>query len=109
MQMRPQAVKAVKAVMNQPEITVSTPEIRYTADSRSQAPSASDEPMATMKVTYVVESGSFRLVAEAMSAAASTRFTLARISSNGSSTSPGASFFFSKRVARLLMTEAGMI
>ncbi len=41
-----------------------------------------------MKVTYVVESGSFRLVAEAMSAAASTRFTLARISSKGSSVSP---------------------
>ena len=51
MQMRPQAVKAVKAVMNQPEITVSTPEIRYTADSRSQAPSAKLDPIATMKVT----------------------------------------------------------
>ena len=44
-------VLAVKAVRNQPLITVKTPEIRYTAVSRSQAPSANDDPIATIKVT----------------------------------------------------------
>ena len=44
-------VEAQSAVMNQPLITVSTPEMRYTAVSRSQAPSAKLEPIATMKVT----------------------------------------------------------
>ena len=44
-------MKAQAAVRNQPEMTVITPEMRYTALSLSQAPSANDEPMATMKVT----------------------------------------------------------
>ena len=46
-----QAVKATPAVMNQPPITVSTPVTRNTALSRLQARSASEEPMATIKVT----------------------------------------------------------
>ena len=46
-----QAVKAVSAVRNQPPMTVMTPETRYTALSRSHAPSAKEDPMATMKVT----------------------------------------------------------
>ena len=50
-QMNPAQVAAESAVRNQPEMTVSTPEMRYTALSRSQAPSAKDDPIATMKVT----------------------------------------------------------
>ena len=64
--MRPQAVKAVKGVMNQPEITVSTPEMRYTADFRSQAPSASDETHGDHEGHVRGRERSFRLVAEAM-------------------------------------------
>lgn len=45
------ATNAEKAVTNQPEITVITPDTRYTAVSRSQARSANDDPIATMKVT----------------------------------------------------------
>ena len=73
-----QAVKATPAVMNQPPMTVSTPVMRNTALSRLQARSASEDPIATMKVTNVVESGSFRLVPRAMSSEAITRFTEAR-------------------------------
>ena len=39
------------AVMNQPEMTAITPVMRYTALSRPQVRSASDEPMATMNTT----------------------------------------------------------
>ena len=39
------------AVMNHPATTVMTPDMRYTALSRPQARSASDEPIATMKLT----------------------------------------------------------
>ena len=44
-------VKAQIPVKNQPAITVSTPEILNTAVSLSQAPSANEVPIATMKVT----------------------------------------------------------
>ncbi len=44
-------VNAEIPVRNQPAITVTTPEILYTALSLSQAPSAKDVPIATMKVT----------------------------------------------------------
>ena len=37
--------------MNQPEMTAITPVMRYTALSRPQVRSASDEPMATMNTT----------------------------------------------------------
>ena len=50
-QTRPQATKAMPAVMNQPPITLTTPVMRNTAVSRFQALSARLEPMATMKVT----------------------------------------------------------
>ncbi len=46
------------AVTNQPVMTVITPVMRYTALSRPHARSASDEPMATMNTTYVVDKGS---------------------------------------------------
>ena len=46
-----QMVNAAPAVMNQPPITLSTPVMRNTAESRPQARSASDVPMATIKVT----------------------------------------------------------
>src|SRR5699024_2134705 len=55
-------IKAAKAVANHPPTTFKTPETRYTALSLSQARSDSDVPMATIKVTYVVESGNLRLV-----------------------------------------------
>ncbi len=42
---------APRPVMNHPMTTVTTPEMRYTAVSRPHARSASDEPIATMKVT----------------------------------------------------------
>ena len=43
--------KPPTAVMNHPATTVMTPEMRYTALSRPQALSASDDPIATMKQT----------------------------------------------------------
>ena len=43
--------KAISAVRNQPEMTASTPVMRYTALSRPHARSASELPMATMNVT----------------------------------------------------------
>ena len=46
-----QAAKATPAVMNHPPMTESTPVTRNTALSRLQARSASDVPIATMKVT----------------------------------------------------------
>ena len=52
-------MKATPAVMNHPPMTLSTPVILNTALSLLHALSASDEPMATMNVTYVVERGSF--------------------------------------------------
>ena len=73
-----QAAKAAPAVMNQPPITVSTPVMRNTALSRVQALSAKLVPMATMKVTKVVERGSFSDVPKAMSNDAITRLTEAR-------------------------------
>ena len=44
-------VKAPTPVTNHPDTTVITPVIRYTALSRPQALSASDEPIETMKQT----------------------------------------------------------
>ena len=43
--------EAADGVMNHPATTVMTPEMRYTALSRPQALSASDDPIATMKQT----------------------------------------------------------
>ena len=54
----PQAVNAVNAVRNHPAITFSTPATRYTALSEPQARSASEVPIATINVTYVVDKGS---------------------------------------------------
>ena len=69
------------AVENHPTITVMTPVMRYTALSRPHALSASDDPIATMKHTYVVERGSLSDVASDMSSADVVRFTVARIMS----------------------------
>ena len=71
-------MKAAPAVMNQPPMTDITPVTRPTALSRPQARSASDVPIPTMKVTYVVERGSLSEVPRAMSSPARTRFTEAR-------------------------------
>ena len=71
----PEMRKIKRAVMNHPPITVRTPEILYGAHSRVQALSASDVPIATMKVTYVVERGSFFDVANEITAAAIIKFT----------------------------------
>ena len=68
-----QAVKATPAVMNQPPMTVSTPVMRNTALSRLQARSANEVPMATIKVTKVVERGNLSEVPRAMSNEATTR------------------------------------
>ena len=72
------AVKATPAVMNQPPITVSTPVMRNTALSRPQARSDNDEPMATIKVTNVVERGSLSEVPKAMSKEDTTKLVEAR-------------------------------
>ena len=66
-------VNATPAVMNHPPMTESTPVTLNTALSRLHARSASEEPMATMNVTYVVERGSLSDVPSAMSREATTR------------------------------------
>ena len=71
-------VKATPAVMNQPPMTVSTPVMRKTALSLLQARSESEEPMATMKVTKVVESGNLSVVPSAIKREATQRLTEAR-------------------------------
>ena len=48
---RKHKMNATPAVMNQPPMTDSTPVMRNTALSRPHARSASDVPIATMKVT----------------------------------------------------------
>ena len=75
-------VKAAPAVIIHPPITDITPVMRNTALSLLQALSARDEPIATMKVTYVVDRGSFIEVPSATSKPASTRLTEALIRSN---------------------------
>ncbi len=80
--MIPAAMNATPAVMNHPPITEMTPVILNTALSRPHARSASDVPIATMNVTYVVESGSLSDVPAAIKAPASTRFTDPRTRSN---------------------------
>ena len=52
--------------------------MRNTALSRPQARSANDEPMATIKVTNVVERGSLSEVPKAMSKEDTTKFVEAR-------------------------------
>ena len=59
----PEPINATPAVINHPPITEITPVILNTALSRPHARSASEVPIATMKVTKVVESGSLRVVA----------------------------------------------
>ena len=50
---------SVIAVKNQPPITFKTPATLYTALSLPQALSAKEVPIATIKVTYVVDNGNF--------------------------------------------------
>ena len=61
------------AVTNHPVTTTITPVMRYTALSRPQALSASDEPIDTIKMTYVVDSGSFSDVPRHIRLAAAAR------------------------------------
>ena len=68
-------MNAAPAVRNQPPITDTTPVMRNTALSRLQARSESEVPMATMKVTKVVDRGSLSEVPMAMRAPARTRLT----------------------------------
>src|SRR5690606_23759543 len=78
----PQVINAINAVKNQPEITVNTPVIRYTALSRPHAPSANELAIATINVTYVVERGSLNEVPIVISILATIRFRDARNISN---------------------------
>lgn len=80
--MMPAPMNAAPAVRNHPPITEITPVILNTALSRLQARSEREVPIATMKVTKVVERGSFMEVPSAMSAPAKTRLTEPRIRSN---------------------------
>ena len=83
----PEAKKAPKAVKNQPPITLTTPATRYTALSLPQALSASEVPIATIKVTYVVDKGNFIAVAIEIKIPATIRLTDALIISKaGAST-----------------------
>lgn len=77
----PAPMKATPAVRNHPPITDITPVMRKTALSRPQARSANEVPMATIKVTNVVERGSLSDVPRAIRAPASTRLTDPRIRS----------------------------
>src|SRR6056300_209349 len=107
----PAKAKAVSAVKNQPPITFTTPATRYTALSLPHALSANEVPMATMKVTYVVERGSFMLVAIEIKIPATAKLIEARIISNA-----GRSLAFSSEISIagvwkleviLVCTEAG--
>jgi hypothetical protein len=73
---------ALIAVINHHQIIVKTPVTRYTAVSRHHTQSASAVPIATIKVTYVVDKGSFIDVANAIKILATVRLTDARIRSN---------------------------
>ena len=68
-------MNAQNAVKNHPPITVITPLTLKTADSRPHALSANEVPMATINVTYVVESGSYSDVAKEIKLAATVQFT----------------------------------
>ena len=89
-----QMPKATPAVINHPPMTESTPVTRNTALSRLQARSASDVPIATIKVTYVVDNGNLYVVPITISTEASTRFTAARTTSKAA---PSASMASSLR------------
>ena len=67
--------------------------IRYTALSLPHALSASEVPMATMKVTYVVESGSFRDVPKAIRLLATNILTDPLRRSNDEASAGFRSFF----------------
>ncbi len=103
----PKAIKnPPNAVMNHPLTTVITPEIRYTALSRPQARSASDDPIATINPTYVVDKGSLNAVASAISPAALVRLTVARIISKGAPVCSTSAT--SKRRANIRLTCLGI-
>ena len=105
---RADTLKATTAVRNHPLITVNTPEMRYTALSRPQALSASDEPIATINVTYVVDNGSLSEVPSEISKAETVSITDALIRSNAASLfSP--SDTGSKRLSIKLVTCFGVI
>ena len=92
--------------MNQPPTTETTPVTRYTALSRPQARSAREEPIATMKVTYVVERGSFKEVPTAIKRPPSTRFTDARTRSNATSSRSSSGV---KRLLTQFLTPRGVL
>ncbi len=103
---RKHTMKAAPAVVNHPPMTDNTPVMRNTALWRLQARSAKLVPIATMKVTYVVDKGRRRLVPMATRSPAKTRLTAARTWSNaapaGSTTSSA-----EKRESIHLLTGAG--
>jgi hypothetical protein len=78
---RPETLKAIKAVNNQPKITLSTPLTLKTALSLPQALSLKEVAIATMKVTKVVERGNFIEVAKAIRELETERLTEARTKS----------------------------
>ena len=75
----PDAINAPKAVENHPSITLITPATLYTALSLPQALSDKEVPIATMKVTYVVDNGSFIEVAIEIKTPATIKLTEALI------------------------------
>ena len=103
----PAPIKATPAVMNQPPMTEMTPVMRNTALSRPHALSASEVPMATMKVTNVVERGSFIDVPHAIRTPASIRLTEPRTRSKAAPSS-GCWRVVSKRWLTHLFTLSGV-
>ena len=91
---RPETLKAIKAVKSQPKITLSTPLTLKTALSLPQALSLKEVAIATMKVTKVVESGSFKEVAKAIRELETERLTEARTKSKAGGFSTLLSLFF---------------
>ncbi len=96
-------MKATPAVINHPPITETTPVTRNTALSRLQARSASEVPIATIKVTKVVDSGSFMDVPKAMSMLAIMRLTPPRTRSNAASSSGCIVCVSIRRLSQILM------
>jgi hypothetical protein len=91
---KPETLKAIKAVNSQPKITLSTPLTRNTALSRPQALSLKDVAIATIKVTKVVERGSFNEVAKAIRELDTDRFTEALTRSKAGGLAMFDSLFF---------------
>ena len=101
--MSPAPMNATPAVMNHPPMTEITPVMRNTALSRPHARSARDVPIATMKVTKVVDKGSFMDVPTAISTLASMRLSAPRTRSNAAPSSSCVTVLSMRRFTQCLM------